>query len=330
MSKKQLTQSNNLQLNRSYDNGLLISIVSPCYNEEEAIELFYKELKAVLNGLEGFRHEIVLVDDGSTDHTLNKINNLAKSDPTIKAYSLSRNFGHQIALTAGLDTAAGDIVIMMDSDLQHPPHLIGEMVEKWKQGYDIVSTIRKQTDDASWFKKFTSKTFYKLINFLSDTHIPEGVADFTLLSRKASNVIRDMPEKHRFLRGMISWIGMPRTFIPYNADKRIAGRSKYTLFKMVSLAVEAALSFSTMPLRLATKTGILITFVGFTYLAWILLRFFIIGDLISDRGSLICVMLIIGGSQLFFIGLVGQYLARVFEEAKNRPIYVFKQSPEKV
>jgi len=330
MSQEQLTQACDFQSDGSNESGLLISIVSPCYNEEEAIGHFYKELKAVLNELEGFRHEIIFVDDGSSDGTLGKLNGMADLDSTVKVYSFSRNFGHQIALMAGLDAAVGDAVIMMDSDMQHPPCLILEMVEKWRQGYEIVSAVREQSEDASWLKRFTSKNFYRLINFLSDTHIPEGVADFTLLSRKAGDVIRSMPERHRFLRGMISWIGMSRSFIPYKASSRIAGQSKYTLYKMVSLAIEAALSFSTMPLRLATRTGILITFLGFVYLAWILLRFLLIGDLVSGWGSLICVMLIIGGSQLFFIGLVGQYLARVFEEAKNRPVYVFKQFPGEV
>jgi glycosyltransferase involved in cell wall biosynthesis len=310
------------------DDDFLISIVSPCYNEQEAIGPFYDELKKVLDGLAGFRHEIILVDDGSTDGTLEKLNRLAENDPTIEVYSLSRNFGHQIALTSGLDAAVGDVVIMLDSDLQHPPSLIVEMLEKWQEGNEIVSAVRKYNEDASWFKRLTSKIFYKLINFLSDTHIPEGVADFTLLSRKACDALCSMPERHRFLRGMISWIGMSRAFIQYEASSRVAGQSKYTMLKMVSLAVEAALSFSSKPLRLATRMGMIITLFGFGYLGWIILRYLLIGDLVSGWGSLICVMLILGGSQFIFIGLIGQYLACVFEEAKGRPKYILKQSPD--
>ena len=217
---------------------------------------------------------------------------------------------------------------MLDSDLQHPPSLIIEMVEKWQQGSEIVSAVRNYTREVSWFKRLSSKMFYKLINFLSETYIPEGVADFTLLSRKACDALCSMPERHRFLRGMISWIGMSRSFIPYEASSRVAGQSKYTIFKMVALAVEAMLSFSSMPLRLAMRLGMVITLFGFGYLGWILLRYLFIGDLVSGWGSLICVMLILGGSQLIFIGLVGQYLARVFEEAKGRPKYILKQFPE--
>jgi len=316
-----------LEENIEPSNSTLISIISPCYNESEAIGRLYDELKATLNSLEGIRHEIIFVDDGSWDDTLSKLNSYAESDSTVKVYSFSRNFGHQLALTAGLDMAKGDVVITMDSDLQHPPSLIPEMIAKWKQGHDIVSAVREQTKDVSIFKRISSRCFYKLINFLGDTHIPEGVADFNLLSCKACDILKSMPEKHRFLRGMISWIGMPRAFISYHAPKRVAGKSKYTLLKMTSLAIDAILSFSTMPLRLAVRAGLLISFAGFLYLVWILLRYIFMRDLVSGWGSLICVTLIIGGGQLFFIGLIGQYLARVFEEVKNRPPYIFKQAP---
>jgi len=304
-----------------------ISVVVPCFNESKVVGLFYPELKRVLDGLEGFEYEIIFVDDGSTDDTLDKLNQIARKDLCVRVCSFSRNFGHQIALTAGLDVAVGDVVITMDADLQHPPALIPKLIEKWKQGYDIVSGVRNTTEDASWFKKATSRGFYSILNFLSETHIPTGVADFNLLSHRAYMVLRNMPERHRFLRGMTSWMGFKRAFLPYSAAKRVAGESKYTVFKMVTLALDATFSFSAAPLRIATKFGLIITFSGFVYLMWILGRYFLLGDTIQGWASLIGVTLILGGFNLISIGLVGQYLSRVFEEVKGRPIYIFKQEP---
>ena len=216
---------------------------------------------------------------------------------------------------------------MMDSDMQHPPGLIKEMVQKWRQGSDIVSAVRSDTKGISWLKRTSSKCFYWLLNTLSKTDIPQGAADFCLLSRKVCNVLNDMRERHRFLRGMVSWVGFNRSFVSYQALQRAAGESKYTFVKMFSLAIEAVLSFSSAPLRLATRLGLIITFSGFAYLAWILARFIILKDLVAGWASLICVTLILGGFQLLFIGLIGQYLARVFEEVKQRPMYILKQTP---
>jgi dolichol-phosphate mannosyltransferase len=305
----------------------LLSIVSPCYNEQDVIETFYMELKKILSAVD-MSHEIIFVDDGSGDRTLEVLNRIAEKDPSVKVYSFSRNFGHQIALTAGLNAAKGDAVIMLDSDLQHPVSLIPEMIAKWKESYEIVSAVRKNTEGVSFYKKFTSRSFYRLINWLSDIEIPDGAADFCLLSRRAYTALRDMPEKHRFLRGMVSWVGMKRTFLPYVAQPRCAGHSKYSLFKMISLATEAVTSFSSLPLKLATRIGLLVSLAGFLYFLWILLRYFLVGDLVSGWGSLICVILLLGGTQLTFIGLIGQYLSRIFEEVKNRPLYVLKQHPE--
>jgi dolichol-phosphate mannosyltransferase len=306
----------------------LITIVSPCFNESEVIELFYEKLKFQLALIEIFSFEIIFVDDGSSDDTLIKLNHLAKKDSRIKIYSLSRNFGHQVALTAGIDFAKGEAVILMDSDLQHPPDLISCMISKWQEGFDIVSAVRKDTKGVSLFKKFTSKTFYFLLNKLSNTYLPEGAADFCLLSHNVYQELRNMRERHRFLRGIISWMGYNRTYLDYEAPKRAAGQSKYTFFRMLSLAIEATLSFSSAPLKFATRLGFIITISGFVYLIWILIRFFVLRDLVQGWASLICAVLILGGCQLTFIGLVGQYLARVFEEVKERPIYLLKQKPD--
>jgi dolichol-phosphate mannosyltransferase len=305
----------------------LLSIVVPCYNEADVVGIFYGALKPVLDALPGLRHEIVFVDDGSSDATLSALNALAREDSTIRVASLSRNFGHQIALTAGLDAAAGDAVIMMDSDMQHPPALVPELVRQWRDGYDIVSAVRRETEGVSWFKAATSRAFYRLLNALSSTRIPDGAADFCLLSRRVCDSLRAMPERHRFLRGLVSWVGFSRALIPYRAPRRAAGTTKYGFVRMMTLALDAMFSFSADPLRLALKSGLVIAAGGFVYLAWTLIHGYLINGLTPGYPSVIGAIFLLGGFQLAFIGLIGQYLARVFEEVKGRPVYLLKQDP---
>lgn len=308
----------------------LLSIVTPCYNESEVIGLFYSAVKPVLESLkaiEDLDYEIIFVDDGSVDDTLDKLNQFAASDPHVRVSSLSRNFGHQITLTAGLDAAEGDAVIMMDSDLQHPPSLIPELVQKWREGFDVVSGIRLATAGETWFKGTTSRGFYSLLNALSSTKVPMGAADFCLVSRRVCDSLKNMPERHRFLRGLISWAGFRRAFVPYHSPERAAGKTKYSLVKMVTLALDAVFSFSAEPLRLALRVGLAVIFGGFAYLAWTLIYGWWIRGLVPGYASLIGLTMILGGTQLAFIGLIGQYLARVFEEVKGRPIYLLKQEP---
>jgi polyisoprenyl-phosphate glycosyltransferase len=307
----------------------LLSVVCPCYNEEEVIGLFYGELKKVLEGLEGIRHEIVLVDDGSRDKTLERLNDIAGRDSAVKVVSFSRNFGHQMALTAGMDYAAGDAVLIMDSDLQHPPAMIPDMVAKWRQGADIVSCMRKDTADATLFKKITSTGFYHVFNAMSDTKLPVGAADFCLMDARVCQKLREMPERHRFLRGMVAWVGFRRELIEYVASERAAGKSKYSLSRMLRFSAEALFSFTSMPLKMATRLGVITTLGGLIYLAYILLRYLFMHDLFPGWASLICVVLILGGFQLTFIGLIGEYIARIFEEVKGRPLYILKQAPPK-
>jgi glycosyltransferase involved in cell wall biosynthesis len=304
-----------------------LAAVAPCYNEEDGIQVFYRELKSVLQQLNRYDHEIVFIDDGSTDATLSILNDLAARDPSVKVYSFSRNFGHQIALSAGIDVSTADALVMLDSDLQHPPALIPEMIRLWETGVDVVSARRTTTDGASRFKVFTSRMFYRLINVLSDTVIPDGAADFCLLSKRAQSALRAMPERHRFVRGMIAWIGFPRAYVSYHAPMRSGGETKYTPFRMLALAREAVLSFSATPVRLATRGGAVVTGCGGIYLLYVLIRYFTEHDLERGWGSLIATVLILGGLQLAFIGLIGEYLVRLFEEAKSRPLYLFKQQP---
>lgn len=307
----------------------LLTVVVPCYNESDVVALFYRELKPVLDSLPNLDHEIILVDDGSTDDTLPILNDLAGEDPAVRVCSLSRNFGHQIALTAGLDFAEGDAVVMIDADLQHPPETIAELVGKWREGYDVVSAVRTNTQGASWLKDFNSKSFQWILNFLSTTRIPQGAADFNLMSRRVYSSIRQMPERHRFLRGLVSWAGFSHALVPYECGKRAAGRSKYTLAKMVSLALDAVFSFSSQPLRLALRLGLVMALLGFVYLFWTVANGLIRGGLVPGYASLIGVTITLGGCQLIFIGLIGHYLARVFEEVKGRPMYLLKQAPHK-
>ena len=305
----------------------VLCVVAPFYNEDEVVTLFYEALRDEVLLLEDIDYCFVFVDDGSQDRTLHRLNALAARDEAVQVISLSRNFGHQIALTAGLDHATGDAVLVMDSDLQHPPSLIPEMVRLWREGNDVVSAVRTETADAGLFKRRSAGLFYWLVNRLSDTPIKAGACDFCLLSRTAHQALLSMPERHRFLRGMIAWIGFRRAFVPFNAPTRAAGQSKYTLRKMVRLALDAVFSFSPAPIKLASQTGAVMLLAAAGYLFYILGRYWMLGDLIPGWSSLMCTMLILNGMQLIFVGLLGEYLSRTFEEAKNRPIYLLKQQP---
>lgn len=306
---------------------LTISIVVPCFNEAAVIDAFYAELCVALTGLPEYTFRVIFVDDGSTDTTLVQLNAVAARDARVAVYSLSRNFGHQIALSAGLDAAHGDAVVMMDSDLQHPPSLIPRLVQEWQAGHDVVSAIRLSTGDATLFKRLTARAFYWLINRLSDVEIIPGAADFCLLSRPAHRALIAMPERHRFLRGMVSWIGFRRALVPFEAPPRPGGASKYTPLKMIGLAVDGVLSFSAAPMRIASRIGAALILPGLAYLAYVVGRYALVGDLVPGWGSTISTLLVIGGIQLLFIGLIGEYLARIFEQTKERPLYVFKQAP---
>ena len=304
-----------------------VCVVAPCYNEGDVIRTFYEALKRVLVGLRDLDHRILFVDDGSEDRTLSALNEIAALDPCVLVYSLSRNFGHQVALSAGIDAAEGDAIIVMDSDLQHPPELIPKMVSLWREGHDVISAVRSTTQDDGLFKRLTSKAFYCAINRLSDTPIVAGAADFGLLSRRAHRALKQLPERHRFVRGMVAWIGFKRVLLPFEAPKRAAGCSKYTVRKMLRLASDATFSFSVAPIRLAGRIGALTVVLSLMYLGYTLVRFFVYKDAVPGWASQVFITVFIGGVQLAFIGILGEYLARVFEEVKRRPIYLFKQEP---
>ncbi len=302
-----------------------LTVVCPCFNEEEVIEPFFHALCDALQSIGRIRYRILFVDDGSTDATATIVGRLVDAHPEVALLSLARNFGHQSALSAGLDFAQGDAVVLMDSDLQHPPALLPQMVAKWREGFDIVSTVRDHTSDAGFGKRATSGGFYWLFNRLSDTYLMPGCADFCLLSRAVYRQLRQMPERHRVLRGMVSWLGFRRAFVHFEAPPRAAGVSKYSAAKMIGLALDAAFSFSTAPLRIATRVGAAITAVGGSYLFYILASYFTAGVLVRGWGSLMAVVLVLGGIQLITAGLIGEYVARVFDEVKQRPLYVVRE-----
>jgi glycosyltransferase involved in cell wall biosynthesis len=302
-----------------------ISIVIPVFNEVETVPILFDHLKRVLLPLP-FDFEILFVDDGSTDGTYLAIKDLQKRDRRVKALSFSRNFGHQAALTAGLQYASGDAVITMDGDLQHPPSLIPTLIEKWNEGFEIVYTTRESTADESFFKKMTSRLFYRIINAFSETPVQPFAADFRLLDRAVVKSLNTLEERDRFLRGLIGWLGFSAVGVPYTADPRAAGTSKYTTRKMIKLAFSGIISFSAAPLHLVTYLGITASFLGFLYGIYSLYVRFFTNDTVQGWTSLVIVILFLGGVQLISVGILGEYLIRVYDETKRRPVYIVRDS----
>ena len=300
-----------------------ITVISPCLNEEAVITRFVEELGSVLAAIPDIRYRVLLIDDGSIDRTAAEIERLRSCRPWLEHLVLTRNFGHQSALSAGLEHARGDAVICMDSDLQHPPDLLPEMIARWRQGFDVVAAVRSQTPDAGTFKRASSSLFYTIFNKLSETRITPGAADFYLVSRRVRLALVAMPERHRFLRAMVSWLGYPRCEIPYAARPRAAGVSKYPLRRMLTLACEAVLSFSVRPLRLAIRLGMSIVLLGLGYLAFVIVMA-VRGQTVSGWASTIACVLVMGGIQLIVLGIMSEYIAQQTELLRGRPLYVVR------
>lgn len=300
-----------------------VSAVIPAFNEQDTIKALTERLVPLLSKYG--EYEIMFVDDGSGDRTLEVIQSLAAQDDHIKYLSFSRNFGHQAALKAGFSHVTGDCVISLDADLQHPPELIDRMIEKWKEGYEVVYTVREESEDISFFKKATSAAFYKCINSIANINVDRGAADFRLLDRSVVDVLRDIHESSLFIRGMISWMGFRQCSIPYKADSRVAGKSKYTFLRMVMFALNGITSFSVKPLHLATVFGSVISILAFAYGMFALYMSIFTERTISGWTSLILSVLFLGGVQLLMIGILGEYLGRVFIETKKRPNYIIRK-----
>jgi dolichol-phosphate mannosyltransferase len=305
----------------------LLSVVVPVFDEEEGIAAFYERTKNVLAGLEGrARHELIFVNDGSADGSLVLLNEMAAKDERVIIIDLSRNFGHQLAITAGMDYARGDAVVVIDADLQDPPEVIAAMLDRWEKGYKVVYGRRTHRAGETRFKVITAKTFYRLLNRLSDTPLPLDSGDFRLLDRKVVDVLGDIREENRYIRGLVSWAGFSQDAVDYERDQRFAGETKYPLRKMVRFAVDALTSFSDRPLRLATQLGLFFTSATLVYGTYVIIARLLFPER-SEAGfaSLMVAVLFLGGVQLLSIGLLGEYIGRIYRESKNRPLYVVNE-----
>jgi dolichol-phosphate mannosyltransferase len=303
--------------------GPEISVVVPVHNESGNISVLIDRLS---KALASYDHEIVFVDDGSRDDSFQKLKSVAAGNDRLRVLSLSRNFGHQVAVTAGLEHTRGRAIVIIDADLQDPPEVIPEMVAKWKEGFDVVYGQRAQRDGETWMKRATAKCFYRVIDRMTNFSIPVDTGDFRLVSRRAADAFLAMPERHRFVRGMFSWIGFKQTGVLYHRAQRNVGRTSYTYTRMVRLALDGITSFSNVPLHLATYLGFAAAAIGFVLILWSLYqKFYGIGTM-KGWTSLSVIVLFIGGVQLFVIGVLGQYIGRMQDELKRRPLYVIQES----
>lgn len=303
-----------------------VSAVIPCYNEEESLPVLYERLTKVLSASTD-RYEIVFANDGSRDRTLEIIREISARDARVRGVSLSRNFGHQACLTAGLDHARGEVVLMMDADLQDPPELLPKMIEKWRRGVDVVFAVRKKRKGESWFKLVTAAGFYRLLRNMTNVDIPVDTGDFRLIDRKALDAVLALRESNRFLRGMFSWIGFRQEPVYYVRQARFAGETKYPLKKMLRFAFDGITSFSSVPLRFATWLGLAVAAVAFIYSLFVL-RSALLGGAVPGWASTTLSVLFLGGVQLVTIGMLGEYIGRIFDEVKRRPLYMVKEVVE--
>ncbi|KMJ59092.1 glycosyltransferase [Bacillus sp. LL01] len=302
-----------------------ISIVVPMYFEEEVAQECYNRLKYVMD--ENFiDHEFIFVNDGSTDRTMDILVDVSRIDPKVKIVNFARNFGHQTAVTAGIDYASGDAIVIIDADLQDPPEVIPELIGKWREGYEVVYAKRKKRAGETKFKLLTAKYFYKFLNYMSDIEIPKDTGDFRLIDRKVADVFKQMTERNRFVRGMFSWIGFKQTFIEYERDERFAGETKYPLKKMIRFAADGIIAFSTKPLKIVMSLGFFSVLVSFGVLLYAILVKLFGQEVEAGWASIMVAITFFSGIQLLGMGIVGEYIARIYDESKNRPIYVVKET----
>ena len=302
-----------------------ISILVPCYNEAQSLELLHKEIVRVISTLENYKWEILFVNDGSRDNTMEVIKGLREKDSRISYVDLSRNFGKENAMLAGFDHAKGDAVIIMDADLQHPPAVIPEMIQKWEEGYDDVYAQRKTRGKESWLRKKLTKSYYRLLQGSSRVDVLPNVGDFRLLDRKCIDALCQMRESGRYTKGMYCFIGFKKIGVEFETQDRVLGESSMSYKKLMNLALEGITSYTTAPLRWATFIGLIVSFFAFAYMIFVLVKAFLYGDPVAGYPTLLTVILFIGGVQLLTIGIIGEYLAKVFVEVKDRPVYFVKE-----
>ena len=303
----------------------LISIVVPCYNEEEVVQAAFERLSLFCTSQPEYNFEIIFVDDGSSDRTFELLLQIAGQDERVRILSFARNFGHQIAVTAGIDAASGNAVVLIDADLQDPPEVIAEMIAKWEQGYDVVYGTRKSREGENAFKLVTARGFYRLLNRLSEVPIPMDTGDFRLMGRAVVDTLKDMPERQRFIRGMVSWVGFNQVALPYDRAERFAGTSKYPLRKMLSFAADGILSFSVKPLQLAIAMGLIsagLALIGIIYVLYLRIA---TQTWVEGWTTLMITLLFMGGVQLLSLGIIGEYIGRIYSEVKQRPLYIVRE-----
>jgi glycosyltransferase involved in cell wall biosynthesis len=304
-----------------------ISIIAPIYNEAANIPELYRRIKEVLDPT-GEPWEIVMVDDGSTDGSTDLIREYQTQDPRVVPVIFARNFGHQIAVTAGLDYARGDAVVIIDADLQDPPEVILEMIERWREGYEVVYAVRTEREGETWFKEFTASLFYRLIYRITDVDIPLDTGDFRLLDRKVVDVMGQMRERHRFLRGMSVWVGFKQTGVEYKRAARHAGETKYPLKKMLKFATDAITSFSYFPLQLAMYIGFISAGISILVIPIVIIMRLAGSQAFFGQASALIAVLFLGGVQLISLGILGEYIGRIYDEVKGRPLYIVSEAPD--
>lgn len=301
-----------------------ISVVVPIYFEEDNIFPLYERLIGVVSEEMNLDYEIIFVNDGSKDDSVQNIKQLIEQDQNIRLLNFSRNFGHQVAVTAGLEHTEGEVVVIIDADLQDPPELIRDMYEKYKQGYDVVYAKRKSRAGESFFKKKTAKLFYRVLDFMSDVDIPLDTGDYRLMSRRVVEQLNNMPEKNRFIRGLVTWVGYQQTYVEYNRDERHAGETGYSLSKMIKFSLDGITSFSTFPLKIATIFGVGISGISFIYILRIIYLKLFTEKTIQGWSSIMVSNLFLGGIILLTLGILGEYIGRIYTELKSRPQYIIK------
>ncbi|MNB79000.1 hypothetical protein D3C75_257190 [compost metagenome] len=301
------------------------SVVIPMYNEEQVISHTHKRLKQVMDNT-GEPYELVFVNDGSRDRTAAIIQDIADNDPNVKLIDFSRNFGHQIAITAGMDYAEGDAVVVIDADLQDPPEVILEMIAKWKQGYEVVYAKRLKRHGETLFKKTTAKVFYRLLSSMTSVDIPTDTGDFRLIDSKVADVMRDLKEKNRYVRGLVSWVGFRQASVEYVREERFAGETKYPLKKMIRFALDGITSFSHKPLKIASYLGFALSISSFIYLFVVLMQRLFTDRTVPGWASIVGVNLLFNGIVLMILGVIGEYIGRIYDESKGRPLYIVRQT----
>ncbi|QCJ44142.1 glycosyltransferase family 2 protein [Bacillus sp. S3] len=303
----------------------LISIVVPMYFEEEVARECYNRLKKVMEDYK-INYEFVFINDGSTDKTMDILREISSGNHRSKVIDFARNFGHQNAVTAGIDHASGDAIVIIDADLQDPPELIPQLIDKWKEGYEVVYAKRKARKGETFFKLLTAKVFYRFLNYMSDIEIPKDTGDFRIIDRKVADVFKNMTERNRFIRGMMSWVGFRQTYVEYERDERFAGETKYPFRKMIKFASDGIIAFSSKPLRIVTGFGFFTVLISIGLLLYTIIVKLIGYQIEAGWASIMVAVSFFSGIQLLGLGIIGQYIARIYDESKNRPIYIVKET----